>query len=116
MARLVNMTSAGGVPDGQSVFNRGAITQGGSTHTAVPHGANCIGKACAMFRMEKKPYPKKMDIVDPVVLGRIANGETPTLTGYDFVPADADDGAYWIETEASIEARRLGYCGLAGPR
>lgn len=116
MVRMVAMTSAGGVDNGQPVFNRGSITQGGDTKTAIPHGANCIGKACAMFRLDVKPFPKAVDITDPFMLQQITNGEKPTMAGYDFVPDFDDDGPHFVETEAHIEARRLGYCGLAGKR
>jgi hypothetical protein len=116
MARLVNMNRSGGVLIGQPVFNRGAVADGDTTHTAVPHGANCIGKACAMFRLESKPnrWERRSDNPDATTEAEAGTKHE----GFLFIPVDKEEGeeAYWIETDASIEARRLGYCGLAGAR
>ncbi len=74
----------------------------------------CIGSGCAAWRWaEDHPALKSVRCADP-------NATTEPPRPAPYVPASwvfcpsGDDHACWVEPSAEAQARRRGYCGLAG--
>jgi hypothetical protein len=95
-------------------WNRGF---GGHAGYVNPYDQNapCIGDKCMMWRWGAYPIKrtkpctdKRATIDDPQE--RIKLGIPPA---WEFIPDEGDD-AIWQESDQELEARRAGFCGLAG--
>lgn len=78
------------------------------------HHGNCIGPRCAMWRWDdvvnrRQRNAEKHDAATEQEAGY----KPPHCEGWEFFPA-GDAQACWVEPEESANARRVGYCGLAG--
>lgn len=78
----------------------------------TPH---CMASACMAWRWMPAPVRQRIFCEDkgaqfePSIVPERARRE-----GWIFIPADDDNFAQWLEPEAAYQARRKGYCGLAG--
>lgn len=96
-------------------FNRGSLnnnpTNRDSADSKTPiYGCQCIGDQCAMWRWgEDRPMRR-------IVNANVFNQNSPTSR--NFILHDADElerePSSYIETEEAADARRRGYCGMAG--
>jgi hypothetical protein len=82
--------------------------------TRVPASCCCIATECSMWRWVNwqepaQRYAENRNATHPGEAG-------PTKGGPDWVFAPASDEEYarWIEPAEKADARRRGYCGLAG--
>lgn len=67
-----------------------------------PGGTKCLGSGCMLWRW-----------LQPALQEMRRN----PVEGWEHVVADPDDpevGDYWLQPLEEAQARRLGYCGLAG--
>lgn len=81
--------------------------------TRVPASCLCIAAECAMWRWHDWAEPG-MVFAENRHAQTIEQAGTPKGgPGWIFVPAE-DDYAHWREPTEKADARRLGYCGLAG--
>jgi hypothetical protein len=104
MSRLPHITGHG--------IGDGALT--GVTYNRTGKTANCRANVCAMWRWWGPPlYVVRVVCNDP--LAKIEPDRPAGMNpGMEFVPADEDRDACWVESEALVNSRRRGYCGLAG--
>lgn len=72
----------------------------------------CIGSQCAMWRWYSAASPRRVKCENQAAETEAEAGTRPEGP-WEFAPCDEFD-AQWVETEESANARRLGYCGLAG--
>ena len=78
---------------------------------------SCLGPRCMAWRWH--PIPRNWAGAVPYEL-RHVEVEPPrppsVPASYLFVPCDLIEGAWahWLEPDAEAEARRVGWCGLAG--
>lgn len=98
--------------------NRDAL--GGYGAAGVPlNSCKCYASACMMWRWDT-------DGINSLQRKRIETGVTERVdepprpesmpASWEWCPYDPSDGggACWVEPEADMLARRVGYCGLAG--
>jgi hypothetical protein len=113
-ARQVELWQGRGDADAVAAVNRYDLTDSAS----LPRGALCIGSRCMAWQWlhgvtigRNHPYrtnPKATE--EPARPDAVPD----SWTWVPFNPADADtDDAHWLEDEASVAARRQGFCGLA---
>lgn len=77
---------------------------------------NCIASRCAMWRWSGEPPARQRFAAYDSAL--IDEPERPphVPASWQWHPYDDSEGdpAQWVEDDASVAARRRGYCGLAG--
>jgi hypothetical protein len=104
-------------------FNRGRNANALNDHEQNDGAlCNCIANQCAMWRWNKIPTRKYLRAMNRAAL-TVDEAGSPLFgqntTGFEFVPYNIEDDphedpAHWRETEESANARRTGWCGLAG--
>lgn len=75
----------------------------------------CIASRCAAWRWSENPGRNFMAVA--AYRNRVEEPPRPSSiqTSWEWVPYDADEEpAFWREPEAAWDARREGFCGLAG--
>lgn len=72
----------------------------------------CMGSRCMAWRYEDLARPRFYMCDNPTATQEPEN-RPPNC---DWIPFDPDDGesACWVEREDATNARRRGYCGMAG--
>lgn len=75
----------------------------------------CIASRCAMWRWAYIPYRKFYKAENRDAETEAAAGAGKRAEDAEFISNEENEGegAGWIESEASGNARRTGYCGLA---
>jgi hypothetical protein len=95
-----------------AVFNRAAKEPDKVT---LPPQTACLSNQCAMWRQGPWPGARKMKAENLLAESEDEAGERPGYPAIFWSCSENGDGAAsWVETHASIEARRPGYCGIAG--
>lgn len=84
--------------------------------TMDKYGCHCISNQCAMWRTGEFPKARSCQAKNAMALEEEDAGyPRPDYPAVFWAHDEADGGtACWTETHDSIEARRPGYCGLAG--
>lgn len=91
-----------------------------STNCAVNIDADqppgCQGRFCAMWRWGEDEKAFKMFVCEDVQANVEPTRPEHVPASYAFEPHDPAEGqpAAWVEPDADRQARRRGYCGLAG--
>lgn len=76
----------------------------------------CIASQCAMWRWGTMPAIRLHHCNNQRAMTEDEAGDRHKHVpdSWLFIPDEDGDGAAWIEPEVEQQARRLGYCGLAG--
>lgn len=78
---------------------------------------DCIGHRCMMWRWGELKPMHRFHVCEASLTATDEQPRDPEVPGsWQWVPASPEAGepAGWIEPKAEVEARRRGYCGLAG--
>lgn len=96
----------------QGVGDANACNAGTSEGDRVPTYSRCVGSECMMWRWGHEPHRTFWGCPDP---NATIEPERPSHVpvSYIWCPCETD-AAGWIEPPDSCEARRTGFCGLAG--
>jgi hypothetical protein len=77
--------------------------------------ARCVGADCMAWRWATSPRYQRIYCSDPsATVEPSTRPARVALEGWVFEPLDGLERAHWREPEGAYNARRLGYCGLAG--
>ncbi len=76
----------------------------------------CEGPRCMAWRWGRMPENRRMSNYSQRRATTEPERPAYVPASFIFVPFDEVDGthAHWLETDEEAEARRTGYCGLAG--
>lgn len=75
----------------------------------------CAGSLCMAWRWQRDAGRQRIYCSDPGLLDDTDTVRPERARFWVFAPWDGSDyPAQWLEPEADYQARRRGYCGLAG--
>ncbi|MDL2306605.1 hypothetical protein LJC48_01060 [Desulfovibrio sp. OttesenSCG-928-C06] len=94
----------------------------GTEDDAFTLRADCLGSRCMAWRVGKRPNPRTIlhDMSakerHEIIENDLDDPPRPEGVPEAYIFGISPQRAFWIEDDASCEARRKGYCGLVGAK